>query len=70
MVSTESIESVNFIEKLTPGTFAEVGNLIRSLTQVLYDRIQDVNDQYWLWLIDIRSYLRYMLMPKISTTQV
>ena len=55
---------------LALGTFAEVAMLIRSITQILYDVVQDFQNPYWLWLLDIRCYLRYMLMPKISTSQV
>ena len=53
-----------------PGTFAEIALFIRSLTQILYDNIQDFKDPYYLWLIEIRCFLRYMLMPKITTSQV
>ena len=52
------------------GTFAEVSNLIRSSTQVLYDYIKDPNDDYWKWLLLIRKFLKFMLMPEISESQV
>ena len=51
------------------GTFAEIGCLIRSITQILYDYIKDPLDDYWIWLIQIRHFLRFMLMPKISESQ-
>ena len=52
------------------GTFAEVGTLIRSFSQLFFDYIKDPNDEYWLWMIEIRTYLRYLLMPQISDSQV
>ena len=52
------------------GTFAEIANLIRSLTQIMYDHIKNRQDEHFLWLIEIRRFLRYMLMPKISETQL
>ena len=52
------------------GTFAEVGTLIRSFSQLFFDYIKDPNDEYWLWMIEIRKYLRYLLMPQISDSQV
>ena len=29
-----------------------------------------MNDPYWLWLIDIRKYLRYLQMSKVSDSQL
>ena len=52
------------------GTFSEVGNLIRSITQLLYDHVRDTQNPYRRWLILIRHYLQYIRMPKISQTQV
>ena len=52
------------------GTFAELTNLIQSITQLLFDHVKDTNDPYWLWLIQIRKFLRFMLMPKITDSQV
>ena len=53
-----------------PGTFAEIGNLIRSFTQVMFDHIRNFDDEYWLWLLEIRMFLRYILMPEISQSQL
>ena len=52
------------------GTFAEVSNLIRSMTQLLYDHIKDTDDPYWQWFLQIRKFLRFMLMPKLTESQV
>ena len=52
------------------GTFAEVSTLIRSLTQLLYNHLKDVNNPFWQWFLQIRQFLRYMQMPKISDTQI
>ena len=52
------------------GTFAEVSCLVRSFSQMAYDNIQDFTDPYWQWLLSIRKYLRYILMPKITDQQV
>ena len=52
------------------GTFAEVGMLIQSITQVLYDVVKDHKNKHWLWLLEIRKFLRFIKMPKISASQV
>ena len=52
------------------GTFAEVSCLIRSFPQMAYDHIRNSNDPYWQFLLKIRSFLRFLLMPKITDQQV
>ena len=52
------------------GTFAEIGMLIQSITQVLYDVVKDYNNGHWLWLLEIRKFLRFIKMPKITASQV
>lgn len=52
------------------GTFAEISNLVRSFTQLVYDQILDCTNPYWLWLLKIRQFLRYVSMPTISDSQV
>ena len=52
------------------GTFSEVSTLIRSLSQIIYDQIKDPSDPYWIWMLYIRSYLRYNQMSRISECQV
>ena len=52
------------------GTFAELSNLIRSITQLLFNHIKLTNDPFWLWLLQIRHFLRFMLMPKLTNSQV
>ena len=36
----------------------------------MYDHIKDYNDPYWIWMIEIRRFLRYILMTEISDKQV
>ena len=43
------------------GTFAEVGTLIRSFPQLMYDHIKDPSNDYWQWLLAIRQFLRFKL---------
>ena len=52
------------------GTFAEIAQLIRSATQVLFDIVKNSDDPYYKWLIQIRRFLRFTLMSKISEQQV
>ena len=52
------------------GTFSEVGNLIRSITQILYNHVQDTNDPYWQWLLVIRKFFRFMSMPILTDSQI
>ena len=52
------------------GTFSEVRNLIQSLPQLLYNHIRDPNDNYWQWLLLIRRFLRYILMPQLTDSQI
>ena len=63
-----------YVENLTThivlGTFSEVGNFIRSMTQLLYDHVRNTNDPFWQWLLEIRDFLRYILSPELSETQL
>ena len=52
------------------GTFSEIGNFIRSMTQLLFDHIVDTQDEYWLWLLEIRKFLKFVLMPKVTESQL
>ena len=52
------------------GTFAEVSNLIRSITQVAYNHILDHENRYWQWLLSLRRFLRFVTMYQISESQV
>ena len=52
------------------GTFSEVGNLIRSITQILYNHVEDTNDPYWQWLLVIRKFFRFMSMPILTDSQI
>ena len=52
------------------GCFAEISTLIRSFPQLFYNNIKDHSDPYWIWLIKIREFLRYMQMPQISDNQI
>ena len=52
------------------GTFSEIENLIRSITQMLYDHIKDTDDEYWLWLLEIRRFVRFVNMPQITESQL
>jgi hypothetical protein len=52
------------------GTFAEIGTLIRSCTQVIYDHILDPTDEHYLWLLKIREFLRYIQMIKLTEGQL
>ena len=52
------------------GTFSEVSNLIKSFPQVIYDCIVNPEDEYWQFFLKIREFLRFMLMPKVSESQL
>ena len=52
------------------GGFAEMENLIRSFSQLFYDYIKNFDDDYWLWLIQIRKFLRFVNMAEITESQV
>ena len=52
------------------GNFSEVNNFIRSITQLIYNHIKDFDDPYWIWLLRIRKFLRFMLMPQLTESQV
>lgn len=52
------------------GTFSEIRNLIQSFTQITFGHIKDYQDPQWLWLLEIRKFLRYMLMPVLTEDQV
>ena len=45
-------------------------NLIRSFSQLFYDYIKNFDDDYWLWLIQIRKFLRFVNMAEITESQV
>ena len=45
-------------------------NLIRSFSQLFYDYIKIFDDDYWLWLIQIRKFLRFVNMAEITESQV
>ena len=44
--------------------------LIQSITQVIYDQVQDYKDHHYLWLLEIRKFLCFVRMSKISESQV
>ena len=52
------------------GTFSETACLIRCITQIAYNHIQDPSNEYWQWLLHIRQFLRFLTMPKITESQV
>ena len=52
------------------GTFSEIACLIRSLPQLLFDEIKNTEDPFWKWLLLIRNFLRFVLMPSITESQV
>ena len=52
------------------GTFSEIENLIRSLPQLFYDHLEDTNDEYWLWFLEIHKYVKFVNMPKVSESQL
>ena len=52
------------------GTFSEIRNLIQSFTQLVYNNVKDYEDPHWLWILEIRKFLRYMLMPELTKSQV
>ena len=52
------------------GTFSEMANLIRSLTQLLYDHLANSEDYYWQLLLGIRKLLKFIAMPKLSAHQI
>ena len=52
------------------GTFSEIGNLIQSSTQLLFDYLKDPEDKFWKWLLLIRKFLRFIRMPSVSESQL
>ena len=38
------------------GTFREIENFIRSFPQLLFNHIQNTQDEFWLFLIEIRRF--------------
>ena len=52
------------------GTFSQIATLIRSITQLLYNFVDDSEDQYWQWLLLIRKFLRFITMPELSQNQL
>ena len=56
--------------KRTIGTFSEIACLIRSFTQLFYNNARNTDNPYWQWILQIRCFLRYILMPKIAHSQV
>ena len=52
------------------GNFAEVRCLILCLTQILYSVCKDENHPHWVFLLQIRDFVRYMLMHEMSDEQV
>ena len=52
------------------GTFSEVRNLIQSFPQLLFNHIRDPADEFWVWLLVIRRFLRFISMPKMTESQV
>ena len=60
----------NKVSRRIIGTFAEIGLLVRSFTQLIFDNIKNVQDPYYLWLLEIRDFLRFILMPKLRNSQV
>ena len=38
---------------------SQIGNLIRSFTQITYDHMRNTQDPFWQWLLKIRCFLRY-----------
>ena len=52
------------------GTFSEISCLLRSLTQIMFDHIKNPQDEFWMWLLAIRKFLRFMLMPEITESQL
>ena len=40
------------------------------MTQLLFDHIVDTQDEYWLWLLEIRKFLKFVLMPKVTESQL
>ena len=55
---------------LVKGTFSEIENLIRSISQLLFDRIKNTEDKFWIWLMEIRKFLKFVNMFKISDSQI
>ena len=52
------------------GTFSEVSTFIRLLPLILYDHIDDPQNDHWLFLLSIRKFLRYVHMKSISSQQL
>ena len=42
------------------GTFSEVSTLIQTFPQIIFDHIQDTNNDYWKWLLCIRDHPYFM----------
>ena len=51
-------------------TPSEVANLIRSSTQVLFDNIKNPKDEFWIWLLLIRKFLRFISMTSLTESQL
>ena len=43
---------------------------INNIDKPLHHHIKDYQDPQWLWLLEIRKFLRYMLMPVLTEDQV
>ena len=52
------------------GTFSQVANFIRSFTQVFFDHVRDTNNDFWQWILAMRKFLNFILMPEISKSQL
>ena len=52
------------------GTFSEISNFIRSFTQMMYDYLGDTSNPYYKWLLEIRTFVRYVSMTEITISQV
>ena len=52
------------------GNFAEIRTLILCSTQILYSVCKDESHPYWQFLIQIRDFVRYILMYETSEDQV
>ena len=52
------------------GTFSEVSLLIRSFPQIIYNYVKDGQDKFWQWFFSIGRFLRFMLMPELTNSQI
>ena len=51
------------------GNFSQTSTLVRLLPQIIYDNIDDPNDEFWQWFLQIREFVRCLHMTELSESQ-